>query len=255
MIKKLLYLFLCFSVVFSFNSCTSEQTGIEIKEPVKIAVCESSAEMIAGTHDAVLNGYTLEEYSTLQGAIIATQNGKADYVLINSDTATNAFLNNSQLIFHKNIEYKTDYCVVMSKKNEALLTEINSAIRALKKDGTFTAIDEGYRTGEKHTVISGEAPNGKIKILCAPVFDERLYLTADGEPSGCELDYIKAICNYLGKEPDIKFFQQTDEMFVALEQNEDDIIISAVEYTNERAEQYLLSEPYASTTYGLYKRK
>lgn len=254
--KKIFALLLSFLLLFSFTSCDSSETGVVISQPVKVAVgVSSSADCLAAYNYAVYNGYELVEYETRQAAVIAVENGKADFVIINSDEATDEYLKSVELQWTENTEYKLRYCAVISKGNEALKSSVNNAINELKVNGTFGKIKDSYVKGEPYESRNASLYSDKITVLCSPVFENLLYTQADGNLAGKELDFIWEICNQLSLEAQISVVTEYDEMFSALEKGEGDIIISAVEYTPGLEKEYLLSDIYNETTFGVYKRK
>ncbi len=253
MFRKAVYLFCAFITLIFFTSCDGTSTAVDVKTPVRLAVEEGSLEEFAGEEYALSKGFEVDKYDTLQSAVIAVQNGKADFVLINSDTATDSFVQTAELKLFENTVKSSEYCAVTSKENSELAEEINSAIKNLKENGAFEKIERKYKEEKDDTPIYGEAPNGEITVLCMPVFPNRITYDEDGNITGIEVDFINAICNEIGVTPNIVAHQKIDEMFYSLENGEGDIIISAVTYTEQRAEQYNLSIPYSSTTFGVYE--
>ncbi len=254
MFRKAVYLFCAFITLVFFTSCDGTSTAVDVKTPVRLAVEEGSLEAFFGEEYALAKGFEADKYDTLQSAVIAVQNGKADYVLINSDTATQGFLKIAELKLFENTEKISEYCAVTSKENPELSEKVNSAIKNLKENGTFEKIERKYKENTANDFIYGEAPEGEITVLCMPVFPNRITYDEAGKITGIEEDFINAICNEMGVKPNIVTYQKIDEMFNALEKGEGDIIISALTYTEQRAEQYNLSEPYSSTTFGVYER-
>lgn len=253
--KKILTLVLVLAVIFSFSSCDTAETGVVITQPVKVAVQSSSAEYLAAYDYAIAKGYELVEYESRQAAVIAVENGKADYVIVSSEEATDDFLSSVDLQLVGNTEYKIQYCAVFRKDNQVLKASFNQAISKLKQTGAFDEINSAYSAGENYEPENYSLENEKITVLCCPVFDNLLFMDEKGNLAGKELDFIGEICNELSLEAQISVVKEYDEMFVALEQGAGDIIISAVEYTPELEDDYLLSDVYNQTTFGVYKRK
>lgn len=243
-------------LLVAFASCDSGEAGVVISQPVKVAVGLSSpVDCLAAYDYAMSKGYELVEYETRQAAVVAVENGKADLVIINSDEATDEYLDNMNLQWVENADYKIEYCAVISKDNEVLKSDINNAVGNLKSNGTLQKIKDAYSKGEIYKSDNASLYDGKITVLCSPIFENLLYTEADGTLAGKELDFIWEICNQLSLEAQISVVKEYDEMFSALEQGAGDIIISAVEYTPELENDYLLSDAYNETTFGVYKRK
>ena len=164
-------------------------------------------------------------------------------------------LESVSLSFVENTQYSVDYCAVFRKDSAALQKQFNSAITQLKTDGVFDKINKSYRAGESYSSDNVTLNDGKITVLCCPVFDSLLCFDESGNVKGKELDFISEMCNALSLEAELMIITEYDEMFTALNEGEGDVIISAVEHTAELEADYLLSDVYNQTTFGVYKRK
>ena len=253
--KKFILLLLAILISFSFSSCDSAESGLVVNQPVKVAVAANSLDYLAAYDYTVDKGYELLEFDSRQAAIVAVENGKADYVVINSNDATEKLLESVSLSFVENTQYSVDYCAVFRKDSTALQKQFNSAITQLKTDGVFDKINKSYRAGESYSSDNVTLNDGKITVLCCPVFDSLLCFDESGNVKGKELDFISEMCNALSLEAELMIITEYDEMFTALNEGEGDVIISAVEHTAELEADYLLSDVYNQTTFGVYKRK
>ncbi len=254
--KKIISLLLVLCLLFSFSACDSSETGVVVNESVKVAVgIEDGRAAFAAKEYAVDNGYELLEFETQQAAIIAVENGKADFVILNSDKTIAELINNTELLWVENTEFKIQYCAVLKQGNEAFALKVNNAIASLKSKDVPKKINEAFFNGVPYESSTSAVGTNNIKILCAPVFNDLLCTDKSGALIGKELDFINEICNELSAEAQITVITEYDEMFTALEQGVGDIIISAVEYTPELENEYILSDIYNETTFGVYKRK
>lgn len=254
--KKIASILLCAIMLVCLSACDSAEIDVIANQPVVVAVgTEESAEYYAALDYASLNGYELEKFQARQSAILAVENAKADYVIINDKTATKEFLENTNLQWQENTQYKHEYCAVFNKGDEAFKSAFDNAVQALKEAKVFESIQNAHFQGKSYTVNEAVKTTGKITVICAPVFDDILYCDDNGDITGPELYIIKEICNKLAVDVDFYVCKSFEEMFVALEEGKGDVIISAVTYTDERAVTHLLSEPYSQTDFGVYKRK
>ena len=97
--KKIISLLMALCLLFSFSACDSSETGVSVNEPAKVAVgLDDGRAVIAAGEYAVNNGYELLKFETQQAAIIAVENGKADFVILNSDKTTAELINNTELL-------------------------------------------------------------------------------------------------------------------------------------------------------------
>ncbi len=238
-----------------FSSCDSAETGVVITNPVKVAVgVPDSSQFYATQEYAISEGYELVEYETMESAIVSVENGKNDFVVIDSNSATKELLDSVNLEWTENTPYKIEYCAYFEGNNENLQAEFNNAVKELKQKGVFDEINRAYSEGRVYTPNPNSSENGTLKILCSPVFDDFLYFDENGDLAGKELSVIYEICAELSMEAELVVVE-FDELFYQLEQGEGDVIISALEYNEQRAETYLFSDTYNETTFGVYKRK
>ncbi|MBR0536474.1 MAG: transporter substrate-binding domain-containing protein [Clostridia bacterium] len=243
-------------ILLSFVSCDSAETGVVINNPVEVAyTTEIGAEQFAAKEYATDKGYNTLEFPTRQAAIVAVESGKAEYVIINDNSATEKFISNTKLEFYEYSQYKVDFCAVFNTDDNAFAQQFNGVVNELKGKGTFSKIDEACRKGEPYIVTGATHYKGKIKVICAPVFDGLLCTDEEGNLTGRDLYYIKEICNALSYEVEFIVCENFEDMFTKLENGEGDLIISPVESTSYREKQYIFSEPYSSLHFGVYKRK
>ncbi len=255
MLKRIISL-VCVLVLFGcFASCDSAETGVVITSPVNVAVgVPGSPQFYASQDYAVVKGYELVEYETMESAIVSVENGKNDFVVVDCNRATKELLESVNLEWIENTPYKIEYCAYFEGNNENLQAEFNNAVKELKQKGVFDEINRAYFEGNVYTPSPNSYKNGTIKILCSPVFDDFLYFDENGDLAGKELSIICEICAQLSMKAELVVVE-FDELFYKLEQGEGDIIISALEYNEQRTETFLCSDTYNQTTFGVYKRK
>ena len=254
MCKRIISIILVIVFVVSFASCDSEDSGVTVEPPTRVAVgIAYSPEISAAQAYASLNGYELVEYDSRNGAAISVENNVSNYIVINSDEATDEYISSLNLRWVEDTAYKMEYCAYFNKGSEDLQKCFNSAIAEMRTDGTLSSIKQAYKTGEDYKPSANPSPKGKLTILCAPVFDNRFCYNDNGEIVGVEYDIIQELCNYLSVEADIITFTDFSGMFTALEEGRGDVIISSVEYTEKREEQFLCSDIYDETTFGVYE--
>ncbi len=254
MSKKLVSVLLVVAFLVALVSCDSEESGVVIEPTVKVAVgTDSASSFLAAQEYTSANGCELLEYDSRESAVISVENGVADYVVISSDEITDEYLSSVSLEWVQDTEYKIEYCAYFNKNNNDLQYCFNQVIKEMKDDGVFESINEAKRKGESYAAESTAEPDGSLTILCAPIFDNRFSYNENGTLVGVEYDIIKEMCNYLDVKAELVIFKDVTAMFSALEKGEGDVVISSLMYTEERATQFLCSDIYAETTFGLYK--
>ncbi len=254
MYKKVISILLVVSFFTCLVSCDSEETGVVIDEPIKVAVGTDDSSSVSAARDyASVNGYELVEYDFREGAIVSVENGVNDYVVLNSDNITDEYLSSVSLDYVEDTGYKIEYCAYFDKNNTDLQQCFNQTIEEMKTDGTLDSIDEARLKGKTYTPKANKNPKGSITILCTPIFENRLYYTDSGQLKGVEYDIIQELCSRLNVKADIVIYSDFTVMFSDLDKGKGDVVISSATYTQERASQFLCSDIYAQTTFGVYK--
>lgn len=253
-VKKLILCFLSVLLLFALCSCDSSETGVVIENKRVVALARESAAYLATIEYCEENGYSYVTYESISDAINAVDNGKAEYVVLESSEYDNSFFANDELVFHEQVEYESGYCAVFDENNESLYQDFNNAIKELREKGVLEDVKRAYLANKDiETPVKSEY-KGNIKILCAAEFDGRVFYTDDGKLTGVDVAMVKAICKYLGYTP-VFVEYEFDELFYYLEEGEGDLIFSAIEYTSERDEEYLLTDFYDAKEFNVYKRK
>ncbi len=247
---------LAFGFIFSLSSCDSAEAPVNVTEPVKVAVSTGeSSDYLAAREYCTEMGYELIEFDSREAAIISVENGVADYVIINSVAATDEYLSGFDIEYTCNTQVVRNYCAVMTENNKKLHADVNKAIDELKSRGVLDEIYRCQKEGIEYEADFNGTLEGELKIITVPVFEGLIYYDEEGYISGPEFDFIKALCNAMGVNFIVEPSDTFDDAFYSLMQGEGDILISAVEHNERRDEQFLLSSPYASMTFGIYKRK
>ena len=85
--------------------------------------------------------------------------------------------------------------------------------------------------------------NGKM-VIGYTVYEPMNYTDADGNFTGFDTELATAVCEKLGVEPE--FIEgEWDGLLAGLDAGRYDIMVNGVDITEERAEKYDFSEPYA----------
>ncbi len=199
------------------------------------------------------NGYKYIIYNSFSDCLIALGNGKAEYIVLNELEYESLKLTENDVSFVENVDYKKDFSAVFSENNSALFLEFNEAVKFLKSNGTLQKVKNGYLNGERTDIIPASSYKGELNVLCCADFENRVFYSADGELTGLDIYLAEAVITYLGYSP-VFIECEFDEMFYKLENGEGDLIFSAVEYTDERNQNYLLTESYYSEEYSVYEK-
>lgn len=248
--KRIIFFILCFTCVIGFSSCdgnvskpaTEKIIAVEYNSPNEVA-CEAY----------VSDTYTKVTYNSTSDVVLAVENKKADVGVLD-EFELNSFISAGRNIKKKETcNHSIDYCAYFSNDNETLQQCFNEAIKELKDNGTLDKIKNAHLKGESIVRNNLNNKNGTLTMLCDPSFEKRVYTDDNGEIIGFDVDIAFEVCNYLGYDLEI-VTADFDELFIKLEEGEGDFIISACEVTEERAQNYLLSDVYFTLNFCLIEK-
>lgn len=218
-----------------------------------IAVAANSDEFLAAEDYSNKIGADLVSYNLTSDAVVAVVNGKADFVIIDEYESQSYIDAGNKLEFVESTEYKIEYVAWFNVEEEQLKDDFNKALSELRQNGVLAKIKDANIKGETYIHGNSVPLKGELVMLCDPLFDNILYYSDNGEVCGTDYDIAKAVCAQLGYELTVKVVD-FDEMFAYLEEGEGDFIMSASQYTADRAGFFLASDVYSSLNYNVYKR-
>ena len=248
--KRFFSFVLCFCFIVGLTSCEED---INILETEKIIAVKYGSSAEAACEEYVYDGYTKITYNSSSDVVLAVENKKADCGVLDA-FELNSYINSGRNIEEQRMcEYCIDYCAYFNIDNQKLQDEFNQAIKELSENGTFDKINKAHLKGESYFNNNSHNENGTLTMLCDPSFENRVYTDDDGEIVGLDVDSAREICNYLGYDLQI-VTADFDELFIKLDNNEGDFIISACEFMEERTEYYLASDIYFTLNFYLVER-
>lgn len=219
-----------------------------------VAVSSVSGNVDAARVFAVSKGAECVEYYTDSDAVVATLNGKADYVVLDEYSGFLFERQNKHLVFSEKCEYVIQYSACFSYDNVDLCNDFNEAFKQLKKNGTIDKIKTAVYNNEEYICAQSTGDKGTLVMFCDPVFDNRVYFDDDGVVSGTDIYIAKEVCSYLGYNLVIETVDFED-IFNSLDNGDADFIMGCVEMTEQRAEHYLFSDAYTTYDYNVYEFK
>jgi len=97
------------------------------------------------------------------------------------------------------IEYDLRFAI--AKENAELLLAVNSALEALRQNGTLSGLVGKYFANKKYTYTppeKGAVHPGYLSVAVPPDSPPFSYKNADGEFFGLDIEVALAVCDYLG---------------------------------------------------------
>lgn len=241
---------LCCSLLI-LNSCDTIKNTDLAGKTVAVEVDSLSLEA-AETIKSEVN--TIQEFSTLDGAVSAVESKECDFVVMSEFEAAEYIENKRKIRTVKVLPFTSEFCAYFYN-NDDLLNNFNRIVLDLSQDGTIQEIKDAYKSNKAYypnlTKLSGEVPTMTIAvdITGAPYSD----LTDNGTVIGIDIDIATIVANKLGYNLEI-IVAGTDENFKLLEDGEVDFVISGLMYNAERSEKFDCSFSYLLTEYYLLSR-
>lgn len=216
------------------------------KTPVVATVSEGLSALAARDY-CNEKGYDIEELFSLTDCAFAVENGKYNYLICSE--LESARLQSFGLTYIEECNYKSQYSLCVSAENIELSQQLNSAIAALTENGTIDEILGSYM-GEGTYTAPATAGN-PLYIMFIDGASQYYDLNDDGEAEGLEVDIVAAVCNELGYTP-VFISGAYDEGFDAVLNGEADMIMSVDAVNALLGDDFTLTSPYLTITYGVY---
>lgn len=197
-------------------------------------------------------GSKIERYNKGADAVVALTSGKIDAVVIDSEPAKAFVAANKGLKILDDPFTQEEYAICVSKDNDKLLNEINSALADLKKDGTLDSIIKNYigdDTKGKSPYVTPEGteyPNGELHMATNAFFEPYEYYDGD-TIVGIDAMTAQAICDKLGYKlviDDMDF----DAIVTAVQTGKADFGMAGMTVTDERLESINFTDSYTTAT-------
>lgn len=144
------------------------------------------------------------------------------------------------------------YALGVNKDDEELLAKANEFIGKIMNDGTFDEICNHYfGDGEPAGVTSVAEDSSKDQLVVATNAEFEPFEFKKGEQFyGIDMEIVKALADYLGKElviKDMKF----EAVVLSVQQGKADIAAAGLTVTEERAEQVNFTDSYYAASQRL----
>jgi len=181
--------------------------------------------------------------------------GVLDCVIMENSVATELVADTSgvRILSEPLREYELSFAV--AKENAQLIRAVNTALTALREDGTLGKLLDKYSAGKKYEYISpgdaGQRP-GSLSVAVSPDSPPYSYKNEDDEFMGLDVDVARAVCDYLGVDLVIVEFE-TRELVTAVWYGKADMALGWVPVEGE--DKIAISDAYANTVHVVIVRR
>lgn len=195
-------------------------------------------------------GSTIERFSKGADAIVALTQKKVDCVIIDNEPAKAFVAANEGLKILDEPFAEEDYAICIAKNNKSLTEEFNTAIKALKADGTVDKILANFIGDDTKGTCPYVSPEkvdrskGELHMATNAHFEPYEY-QENGKVVGIDAMLALAICDYLGYSlviDDMEF----DSIITAVQTGKADFGMAGMTVTDERLESIDFTDSYAT---------
>lgn len=192
---------------------------------------------------------TIERYKKGGDAVQSLKQGKLDCVVIDAQPAKAFVEKNKDLKILESEYADEEYAIAIAKDNAELKANINTALAALKADGTIDQIVANYIGDETKGKSPYESPadvdrsNGKLVMATNAAFEPYEYY-ADGKIVGIDADIAQAIADRLGMELEI-LDMDFDAIINAVQSGKADIGAAGMTVNEDRLKNIDFTDTYA----------
>lgn len=210
-----------------------------------------------------IEGSQVSAFKAATQCAMELMNGRVDCVIIDSNPAKALVEANPDklMLLDFPASEETETYAIATQKNDggaALADEFNTAMAALKENGTFDALVSKYIAKEDNVQLpelkAVESPKGSLVMGTNCEFEPFEFLTSDGEPTGFDIDFVKYLCAELGYEVTIENMD-FDALIPALGSGRIDFIAAGLTRDAEREKNANFTDGYFEAVQSIIVQK
>lgn len=227
---------------------------------------------LAGAKIAVQEGTTGDTYVTdeVEGAEISRfkrivdagmdlRNGRVDAVVVDDQVAKDLVAEMTDLEILPDILTEEEYAIAVGKGDSELLDAVNSAVAAMKADGTIDTIRKAYIDKDEAALAelaAKEAPAGAETLTMGTnaEFAPFEFMSDEGEITGYDVEIAKEIARSMGRELVIENMN-FDSLIAALSSGKVDMVIAGMTVDEERKQEVDFSDVYYQASQVIIVKK
>ena len=195
-------------------------------------------------------GSTIDRYSKGADAVQALKQGKVDCVIIDSEPAKVFVSKNSDLTILDEPFALEEYAICVAKENAELTASINTALAALKADGTLASITANYigdAAGKTpYTSANTDFSNGTLIMATNAEFPPYEFKEGD-KITGIDVDMAQAVADQLKMELKIEDMA-FDSIIAAVQSGKASIGVAGMTITEDRLQNIDFTDSYTTAT-------
>lgn len=224
------------NTVFSLEDLSGKSIGVQLKTTGDIYASE-------------IEDAKVQRFNSGEDAIVALQEGVIDAVMLDEGPATFFVQKYEGLRILEEPYAEEEYGLVIKKGNQELLDKVNEALKTIQENGTLDQISKNWiYDGSSKSIFENqdkkEYANGKLVVATNAEFPP--YESVVGEEIvGFDIDLMRAICNELDMELEVKNIA-FDSIISSVDRGIADVGATGMSITEERAKQIDFSNSYTT---------
>jgi len=232
------------------NLSQLDKAGITIGVP-------TGAKADTAARDKFTNSEILQ-YNNVSDGYLAVKTGKIDAFCYDKATMQYIVAQNPDLALLPEVIAENNLVVGANKGNEELRDEVNTVIKKWQSDGTLDEMKKRWLSEDLNPTMpqieSAQKPNRTIIVGTSYENPPMNYWDEDQNPTGFDVEFAKRLSKELNAMIEIKTMDWS-ALIPSLSSNKIDLLIASLNYTEERAQNMALTQPYVGTDIVMLVKK
>lgn len=240
-----------------FGCDKSEEKKIQTYEDLNGKIIGVELKTTGEIYASEIKGATVQSYNRSRDAVLSLKKGKIDAVMVDKEVARVYLKEYENLKIIECDTQEEEYAIAIKKGNEELKNKIDTALDTIKENGILDEILNSWLyEGNKKSVYSSKDDsnkNGKLLVVTEANFPPYEFIE-DDEIIGIDIDIMKAICDELDMELEVRNIA-FEGILSSIDREYADVGIAGLSITEERLQQVDFSKPYQKTNQVIIVRE
>lgn len=153
---------------------------------------------VSESYAAAYDEFHIKTFSDTESLAAELKNGGVDAVIAFGEISRELTKKASGFRALETPFISADYRIAVSQENKTLLTNVNSRLTAMQRDGTLTALLDAWLAGDGTYANTQPAELPVLTVAVDPTLYPFAFHDENGNMTGLEIELIRAICSGLG---------------------------------------------------------
>ncbi len=244
-----------FLMIISLSSCGDSVPRNSVFSPEdlpgkNVAVAQNAVASALVT-EFTNGGAAISVYPNLDDAVTALRAGLADCVV--ADSSSKISKRGVKILDEPMMS--RDFAFMAALENSDLVSDINSALAALRDNGVLSSIIDGWLSGSGSDYKPKEEEfSAYITLGVRTDFPPYAFIDENGGIAGMDVDIARAVCDYIGVGLNVLDIP-ADSLMSSVQSGRIDMAMSGSSPSGESEGKVRFSEPYTTCTQVIIVRK